>query len=130
MRCAPLMLQCSPHFALNCLGCQRQFRRRTWCSAAGFRESLASVCLSFALMLFMLLAPLTSMLLARLVPEEALLPVMGFIVLALVGLVLIASAIATENLWRWIGARKNTRGQARVTYERRLDCAREAAARR
>jgi hypothetical protein len=75
---------------------------RHWLS----RVARFSLCVSFALLLFMVLAPLTFMVLARLVSEETFLTVSGFTVLALVALVLIASAIATEGLWRWIGARR------------------------
>ena len=64
-----------------------------------------SLCLSFACILFGVLSPLTFMLLARVIPEETLQAMGGFIVLALIALVLIVSAVTTEALWRWIGAR-------------------------
>jgi hypothetical protein len=32
VRCAPLMMQLSPHAELNCLGCDRQLRNRTMCT--------------------------------------------------------------------------------------------------
>ena len=103
------MLQLSPQTELNCLGRRRQFMEvqleywfRHWLS----RVARFSVCVSLALMLYMLLAWLAFMPLYRLVSEETLLTVMGFTVPALVTLALIASAIATEGLWRWIGARR------------------------
>ena len=112
MRCAPLMLQLSPHLELDCLGWRRQFMEahlEYWFSRWFSRVARFSICVSLALMLYMLLAWLTFMSLYRLVSEETLLTVMVFTVPVLVALALIASAIATESFWRWIGARRENR---------------------
>lgn len=64
-----------------------------------------SLCLSFACILFVVLSPPTFMLLARLVSEDTWPAALAITVLVLVTFVLIASAIITEGLWRWIAAR-------------------------
>ena len=81
---------------------QLEYWLRRWLSSS----ARFSVCLSFACILFVLLSPLTFMLHARLVSEETFQAVGGIIVLALVALVVITSAIATESLWRWVSTRR------------------------